>query len=201
MKGDLGIITGKKDIINDYKVLSLISDIDTKITERVFSNFLNKDVILEDLIITDTFYDDKIDNTILWNLKEYKNRTRVWLHNHDKLQMVYKRDITKKESFKFLQTIIYIFKVLEDNTSVEILNFDALQINPELLKYIEEFKLTKFTDEKSIKISYEIMNILKVLYNTYIEDDDHIYYQHLLIIIKYLFEELKEIINRNQCLN
>ena len=201
MKGELGIITGKKDIIYDFNVLSKLSNIKSN-TNNVFDKYLNKDILLDKKQIKTKFYTDKLDNTILWNLKEYKNRIHLWIKNHDRLQMIYKKTLTNNDSYTFLQNILYIFKIQPEDCIIEIKDFYNISISDEYYNtFLHQYKSSKFINNDYIKITYEIINILQNLHNIYISTDDSIFYKNLIEIIKMLYNDIKIIINRNQCLN
>ena len=211
MKGELGIIKGKNQVYYDYNVLSHLSKqhnhngIQPKIlqetTNNVFTKFLNSNVIIDQSKIMCTFYDDDIENIILWRLKEYKNRTRLWIANHDKLQMMYKKEITSTSLHEFLTIIILIFKISSSNCDIQQLDFSEIEINDDYNAYLSQYKKGKFQDNTFIKTTYEIINIVQELHNIYTQHEDHIYYKNLIEMLNNMFKEIQIIINRNQCLN
>ena len=198
MRGELGIVTGKTNILYDYNVLTTISDYKIENTNKIYKNFLNSEINFQIENIQETFYIDKIDNKLLWNLKEYKNRTHILIKNLDKIEMIYKSDtINKNLLYDFKKIIIYIFKELNDSTCKEI----EISKNIELIIYSEYFKQLqkgKFNTENYIKLTYEIMYIIQIIHNTIIECR---FYKNTTQLLQMSFINMKNIININQSLN
>lgn len=213
MKGELGVIKGQSEVYYDYNVLSHLTrqkrpnshERNTKITEsttnNVFTKFLNSNVIIEQNNIKRDFYADDIENIILWRLKEYKNRTRLWIANHDKLQMMYKKDITSVSLQNFLEILIYIFKISPADCHFQQIDFTNISMTSFYDNYMAQYKKGKFSDNIYIKTTYELINIIQELYNIYIQHEDNVFYTNLMEILKNLFLEMQIIINRNQSLN
>lgn len=198
MRGELGIVSGKTNILYDYNVLTEISNYKIEDTNKIYDNFLNSKINFQSTNIQNKFYDDKIDNKLLWNLKEYKNRTHVLIKNLDKIEMIYKSSNIDKDLLDdFKKLIIYIFKELNDMTNLEI----DISKNLELIIYIDYFKQLKkgkFTTEKYIKLTYEIMYIIQFIHNTIKESN---FYRNTTKLLKLSFIDMKNIINNNQSLN
>ncbi len=196
MKGDLGIIIGQDNINYKYNVLSEISRFQIKDTQRVFEKLLNYNIKIDTDKIEKEFYQDKLENIILWNLKEYKDKTSLWIYNHDKLNMVYKKTIKKDDLINFLRILIFIFKL--NNTSCLDIQHNNITLNTYFDEFITIYKSENFTSDDSIKLIYELINILQELYNIYNQDD---IYDNIKNMIKFLFDDMRIKINRNQCLN
>lgn len=204
MRGELGTIMGEQNIIYDYNVVTKISKHTPEQISNVFKNFLNKNIPkIDSTNISTTFYDNPIDNKLLWQLKEYKNRSHILINNLDKLEMMYtvnESQVIKTDMYlSFIKLLVFIFKQLEENCSKSIdISHDTVSFDDYYTDYFKEFKSTKFTKNTYIKLTYEILYIIQTIHNLI---KDCRYYQNISLVLNNVFKYIIQIINNNQTLN
>ena len=195
MKGELGNISGRKEIIYNYKVLSKISHINNSVIEKVFLKYMNNDINLNKDMIENEFYDEIEDNNLLWRLRKYDNLTRTLIDNIDIIEMKF-----KKESHDF-NTVLNLLKIIMhiyfDKKSFNA-DLSKLNVSPKCLRILNEIKTNTIENGNDVDTLIELGNIIRVIHNTYMNS---IYYCNTINILKIAFNAIKDLLKKNQCLN
>jgi len=192
MKGKMGMISGQDKILYKYNVLSDISKWQLDETDKIYTNFINKDINLNPSDISKEFLYDILEKNIIWSLRYYENQVIIWLKHHDMFDMEFKKsNFSKSDLIKFFEILLVIFI---DNS--KIIDFNKIDLSENTKRILNQYKKNSLENiETDI---YIISNIVKLLYNNYVNSE---YYINLKKILKQLFENLLELINKNQCLS
>ena len=195
MKGELGNISGRKDIIYNYNVLSKISHIDNTTISRVFSKYMNPDIKLDTDKIENEFYDENNDNNLLWKLRKYDHLTRSFIDNMDIIEMKFKKGFyDNKTVLNLLKLIMSVF--IDKNPIQPYLLIE--NISEKTKRILNEIKTNTIIDGNDVDTLIELCNIIKTIHNTYMNS---LYYLNTVDILKNAFNIIKDILKKNQCLN
>lgn len=192
MKGNMGIISGQDKILNKYNVLSDISNWTLDQTNNIYENFINKNVLVDKSKITKIFSHDILEKNIIWSLRYYENQINIWLKYHDIFDMEFKKSkFNKIDLIKLFEIVLAIF--IDNCEKIDLKNINLCVNTQNILNQYKKSSL-----ENCEKEIYLIADIIKLLYNNYINSE---YYINLKKIMRDLFENLLELINKNQCLS
>ena len=192
MKGNMGKISGQDTVINNYNVLSEISNFTIDDTNRIYENFIDKSIKLDLNCVVKEFSYDILEKNLLWSLRYHEQEVSIWLKYHDILDMEFKKPkFLESDLIRFMEILLEIFIDSNQNTTI-----NTIELTDKTKIILYQYK--KNTIENVQSEIFTITNILKLLYNNYVKSE---YYVNLKKIIKKLFENLLVLINKNQCLS
>jgi len=143
------------------------------------------------------YFDEDLENRILWAVKEHNLFTRSWLQFHDVIDMTFKKDKFKKiDILQFIVIPLYLF--FDNKTIEDSIHISEEKLTPDSFEIFKQIKIDCIKNPYTVDKLYYLADIIRVMYNCYIRSR---YYNNLKILLKQSFKTILGILNKNQCLN